>query len=210
MLQQEKKLLRREVQAVLRGLSQEEVGVQSRAVWSRCNVLPVVQSSRGASVYLDMACEVRTSGLIDALFSAGKRVFVPCIVGPNYADMVMIEVSGAEEISTWPRNKWGIPELPKEEAVQRQDMACSGAIDLVFTPGVAFTRSCDRLGHGKGYYDSFFARTTVAHAELGLSPPRMVGLALSQQIVPCIPTGEHDVPLTAVVSPDAVFEAKSV
>ena len=209
MLREQKKLLRREVQAVLKSLTDAEVAADSSAVWARCLELPHVAQCSGASVYLDMACEVRTGGLITELFARGKRVFVPCIVGGSHSDMRMVEVSAASEIAGWPRNKWGIPELPVAEALAREDMACSGCIDVVFTPGVAFTAAGERLGHGKGYYDSFFARATEAHNTLGRAPPAAIGLALEKQIVEKIPTDVHDVRLTAVVAPGQVYQTLS-
>ena len=59
-----------------------------------------------------------------------------------------------QEIEAFPRNKWGIPE-PQGIAFSRDGLP---DIDLVIVPGVAFDSTCQRLGHGKGYYDCFLHR----------------------------------------------------
>jgi 5-formyltetrahydrofolate cyclo-ligase len=70
-------------------------------------------------------------------------------------------------------------------------------LDLVVVPGVAFDSQCNRLGHGKGYYDSFFAEYQEKNSDM----PFLVGMALSDQMVEIVPTMQHDVPLNAVVTP---------
>lgn len=65
-------------------------------------------------------------------------------------------------------------------------------------PGVAFTKDGRRLGHGKGYYDTFLAKFDKA----SLSKPYAMGLALKEQIVDDLPTTEYDYKLDAVLYPD--------
>lgn len=66
-------------------------------------------------------------------------------------------------------------------------------------PGVGFTKSGGRLGHGKGYYDSFFKKLAVVQKEREVFK---VGLAFKEQIVDDVPLSEHDVLLDLVVYPD--------
>lgn len=63
--------------------------------------------------------------------------------------MIMCEMRSLDEVHSMPKNKWGIPE-PSAEG--KEDGVYSGLIDLVLIPGMAFDRSRNRLGHGKGYY----------------------------------------------------------
>ena len=65
--------------------------------------------------------------------------------------MVMIKVHSIEEIDSFPRSKWGIPEPPTVPS-KEEDGVYVGRMDLVIVPGVAFDARCNRLGHGKGYY----------------------------------------------------------
>ena len=60
------------------------------------------------------------------------------------------------------------------------------SIDLALVPGVAFDRNGGRLGHGKAYYDRFFAQSALQHL-------KRVGVCFDFQVVPCVPTEKHDV-----------------
>lgn len=65
------------------------------------------------------------------------------------------------------------------------------ALDLVIVPGVAFDRSGNRLGRGKGCYDSFLSR-------LPKDTPS-IGLAFDFQILPNLPTTPTDVSVHRVI-----------
>lgn len=85
-----------------------------------------------------------------------------------------------------------------------EDGLSDGAIDLVIVPAVAFDRGCRRLGHGRGYYDTFLDRLAAKRAAQGLPPPVTVGLGLQEQLVDAVPVDAHDVPLGCVCLPDTV------
>ena len=63
--------------------------------------------------------------------------------------------------------------------------------NIIFAPLVAFDRSGNRLGYGKGYYDKALAELALASSQ----PIRTIGLAYSWQEMKHIPTAQHDVPL---------------
>lgn len=66
-------------------------------------------------------------------------------------------------------------------------------------PGVAFTLSGGRMGHGMGYYDGFLKRYFDTYPE---KKPILMALALREQIVDesTLPLDPHDVRLTTVVT----------
>ena len=63
---------------------------------------------------------------------------------------------------------------------------------------MAFDRRGGRLGHGKGYYDSFLKQTRPE------TP--LVALAFECQIVPEVPMLPHDVYMTKVVTEKGIYE----
>lgn len=65
-------------------------------------------------------------------------------------------------------------------------------------PGVGFTASLDRLGHGGGYYDRFL----LSLNKLQTQPVATVALAFKEQIVPEIPVDSHDLKVDIVLYPD--------
>jgi len=66
----------------------------------------------------------------------------------------------------------------------------------MLVPGLAFSRSGQRLGRGKGYYDSYLQR----YRQLpGMRPVITIALAFKQQIFDNIPTSQHDVNIDIVL-----------
>lgn len=66
------------------------------------------------------------------------------------------------------------------------------SIDVVIVPGVAFTAAGDRLGQGGGWYDRFLDR---------IRPDCVtIGVGFAAQLLPSIPTEQHDVRLDMVVT----------
>ena len=64
--------------------------------------------------------------------------------------------------------------------------------DAVIVPGVAFTREGKRLGYGGGYYDRFLPLLRQDTA--------IISLALPQQLVPHLPTDEHDIRIPHLIT----------
>jgi 5-formyltetrahydrofolate cyclo-ligase len=89
------------------------------------------------------------------------------------------------------RSEIGVLE-PDPDRCPQQD---AREIDLVLVPGLAFTKSGQRLGRGGGYYDRFLAN---------LSPEvETLGIALPCQIFETLPTEPHDIPVRRVLlTPD--------
>lgn len=71
-----------------------------------------------------------------------------------------------------------------------------GELDLIILPGVAFTMSGKRLGHGMGYYDKYINN----YIQLKNKKPYLIGLALNEQIKDDIPTNEQDINLDLILN----------
>ena len=102
--------------------------------------------------------------------------------------MDMLALDSMEEFMSLERDKWGIPSLTKVQAVNKQN--CFGGtgiseplpkgntagpfgLDLIVMPGMAFDPNFRRLGHGKGYYDSFLTRYLRWETEMGVEKRNM-------------------------------------
>ena len=85
-------------------------------------------------------------------------------------------------------SRWNLLEPPhREDAV-----IPLGEIDLILVPGLAFTPDGHRMGRGKGYYDRLLACSALRATALGI--------CFSEQLVPHLPTEEHDQPMARVIS----------
>lgn len=130
--------------------------------------------------------EISTSSIVQNALSSGKKVFVPYIHKAGSGSsaqsiMDMMELSSWEDFQMLEKDKWGIPSLPSSTLDNRENVfgghglsrsgdvsvgegteniveAKVNALDLIVVPAVAFDHHFRRLGHGKGYYDTFFSR----------------------------------------------------
>lgn len=73
------------------------------------------------------------------------------------------------------------------------------AVDVVVVPGIAFTRSGDRLGQGGGWYDRFL---TGVRADCVT-----IGVGFGPQLLASLPTEPHDRRLDVVVTDQGVVTA---
>lgn len=107
--------------------------------------------------------------------------------------MEMVRLHSMDDFRSLPLTKWNIKQPSVQE--EREDAIETGGLDLVVAPGVAFTSKGGRLGHGKGYYDSFLNKLKETQERKA----SVVGLAFKEQIVDEVPLHEHDVLLDAVL-----------
>ncbi|GLE06041.1 hypothetical protein PINS_up015252 [Pythium insidiosum] len=203
-----KKAMRQCIAATLRAVEDTEITRQSEAIAARIVSLPSFQRAGSLSVYLHMPKEASTRALLVAAFKQGKKVYVPKITGKSAEDMAMLHAVDMEDIDAFPKDKWKIPDPPLTYASgeKRGDAMESLDLDLVLMPGVAFDRRGGRLGHGKGYYDSFLRRLAERSEAAGrTSHPIKVGVCLTDQLVDAVPLSPHDRMLDVVVTPDEII-----
>lgn len=148
--------------------------------------------------YVSFGSEVDTHELIRRSLKDGKRVYVPRI--DNIEGRERMHFFELLEDSKLTPNAMGIME-PEEDPghVFPYDLHLSldKAQDCVFfVPGLAFDKSCHRLGYGKGYYDRFLSR---------FDKKMTVGLSYTEQIVEEVPADDHDIALDLVVTPQGAF-----
>ena len=203
-----KTAIRKAVQAKLSALTSAQVVAQSAAVFGHLQTaLPAFQTCRSASVYLPMdnSNEVDTWPIVEALLSRGTSVAIPRVTGPKPGDMQMLRLESFDQAKALPRTKWGIPEPDEALAATMEDVTeAQAGVELLLVPGVAFDARCGRVGHGRGYYDSFIAKQRHLRTDgQTASPLAVVGLALSDQILDSVPMVDgHDERLDMVVTPE--------
>jgi len=81
-------------------------------------------------------------------------------------------------------------------------------IDLIVCGSVAVNRHGARVGKGGGYSDLEFALLTE-QKKIGAHTPIVTSVHPLQIVDEKIPMTQHDIPLTAIVTPEEVIETKS-
>ncbi|XP_059495276.1 5,10-methenyltetrahydrofolate synthetase (5-formyltetrahydrofolate cyclo-ligase) isoform X2 [Stegostoma tigrinum] len=132
-----------------------------------------------------MSDEIQTEDIIKDVFQCGKECFIPRYKsGSNHMDMV--KLGSAEEIHCLPLTSWNIRQPAEDGSLE--EALTSGGLDLILMPGLGFDKHGNRLGRGKGYYDTYLERCW--HHPKGR--PYTIALAFKEQICDQIPVVETD------------------
>ncbi|KAK7499722.1 hypothetical protein BaRGS_00009063 [Batillaria attramentaria] len=182
-LRQAKATLRKEVKKRLAALTTEDKQQQSQIVLNKVLASGWFKDSHRVSLFLSMPDEIDTLPLLRAALNAGKQCFIPYYKG---SDMSMVPLASMADYENLPVTKWNIKQ-PAEDDI-RPDAINTGGLDVIFMPGLAFTKQGARLGRGKGYYDGYLTKCHNA----GILP-RTVALIFREQLVDFVPIGETDV-----------------
>ena len=154
--------------------------------------LEAYRGARCVMAYASFGSEFETAGFVTEVLAQGKTLVLPRI---ERGDRTLHLHAVADPASQLAPGVWGIPQpraglCPPIPASQ---------LDFVLVPGVAFTRRCERLGYGGGFYDGFIR-------SLGRRPP-LVAAAFALQVVPALPVSETDQRVDLVVTEDAELRA---
>jgi 5-formyltetrahydrofolate cyclo-ligase len=150
--------------------------------------LPEWAAARRVCVYLALPTEAQTWALLAACWKTGKQVWVPAY-RKKVLRYTLARLRPDDPVAA---GHWAVPEPTHPR------WAVPARVDLVVTPGLAFDRTGDRLGHGRGHYDRLLAGAALQKAF-------KVGLALECQMVARVPMNARDIRLDAVVTERAVY-----
>ncbi|WP_460789984.1 5-formyltetrahydrofolate cyclo-ligase [Nocardioides maradonensis] len=161
-----------------------EVGEDARAIAGA--VLAAAEVRRAATVacYVSLGTEPGTTGLLDTLVEAGKRVIVPVLLPDNDLDWAVYR--GRSSLAPARR---GLLE-PVGEPLGVDAIATA---DAVLVPGLAVSPTGLRLGRGGGSYDRALGRVPVGTFTCVLLYAEEVGVD--------VPAEPHDRPVMAAASP---------
>jgi 5-formyltetrahydrofolate cyclo-ligase len=179
-LKQAKRALRRAILAERDAVPENDRSARSAAIADRFLGLLETAGAETVLAFWSFGSEVETAPLISRLRSEGKTVALPRIEGGDVVPVVAAPGAPMSESS------FGAMEPAEGPAL---DVA---ELDLVVVPGVAFDRSCGRLGYGGGYYDRLLERRRDGVAA--------IAIAFTLQVVDRVPTGAIDRRIDGVVT----------
>lgn len=133
------------------------------------------------AVYLPIGSEIDPRPLMGKLIDAGANLALPCV--QDDGSMIYRAYTRGDMLE---KRSFGLlepnPEVPEVEPT------------LVLTPLLAFDRTGNRLGYGKGHYDRALTRLREKGRVF------VCGLAFFGQEVEAVPAEPHDVPLDWVMT----------
>ncbi|XP_046897689.1 5,10-methenyltetrahydrofolate synthetase (5-formyltetrahydrofolate cyclo-ligase) [Hypomesus transpacificus] len=192
-----KQAMRKEVKRRVASLDDHEKLRQSKIISQKLFKHPKYASCERMAVFLSMADEVSTEIIIKDVFEQGKTCFIPKYRSTDSNHMDMVRLSSLEELETLPLTSWNIRQ-PADEDHTREEALATGGLDLVLMPGLGFDRSGNRLGRGKGFYDTYLDRC-MKHPK---GKPYTIALAFRQQLCQEIPVDHNDVLIDEVLYED--------
>ena len=166
-----KKLFRKKVRLSILNLSEEQKNNESLEVCGKLKIyfasLPSVQT---VAVFSPMNDEINIRPFIQWLFDHGKQVVFPRV----HKETHRMDFCAVSE--------------PKADS----QIISPSSIDVILVPGLAFDTVGNRLGRGKGYYDSY----------LSLLPEEKetIGVCFNCQYFDNIPHEDRDVSVKRVVT----------
>ena len=145
-------------------------------------VRKLVHAGQTVCSYVPVDTEPGSRELLDDLLSMDVQVLLPVVTGANPLDWATYDGS----LQTGPHKLL-------EPVGPRLGPAAIGLASLILIPALAISQDGIRLGRGAGHYDR----------SLPLAAPgaHLAGLVRDQEFVPHSPFDEHDVKMTAVLTP---------
>ena len=189
-----KKVLRKEIRLKVAAISPDDKVKQSRIVTEKVTESRDFQNAKSLSLYLHMDDEIITEDILKTALKRGKKCYIPrYFMGGNC--MEMVELYDMQDYETLPLTKWNIKQPGDDE--KRPEALEQGSLDLMLIPGMAFSLKGQRLGRGKGYYDTYLSKAE----SLGIRP-KTLALAFNEQIMPEIPCDSHDFTIDSIIYPN--------
>ncbi len=179
-----KPAVRRLLRDRLSGIAPGDRHARSALACSWVTATPEFDQAQVVMLYLNTAEEAETAPLALRCWRAGKTVVVPK-VSWDQRRMLPIEITSLTSGLVRTAGT-GIAEPVGGKPVPL-DM-----IDLVIVPGLGFSTHGHRIGRGMGFYDRFLGQADF----IG----RSCGLGFEEQVLDDLPTLDHDVPLSMLVT----------
>lgn len=175
----DKKELRKQIRAAKKAVPFCEKCSRSVPIMQQVESLPQFKEAQTVLLYWSMEDEVQTHDFVNRWYKE-KTLLLPCVDGD---DLRLRQYTGPECLKEGEQFGIGEPTGPEFTDLER--------VEMIIVPGVAFDRTGNRMGRGRGFYDRLLKSTPRAFK---------VGVAFNFQMVDRVPTEDFDVPMDAVLT----------
>lgn len=155
-LQEQKKMLRREVKQAISMLSKEYCREADEHIYKWVCAFSDFQNADTIFCFVGTETEIDTRPLLEEILRRGKRLGVPKCTGAG-----IMEVYEIHSLNDLESGSYGILE-PKDGFVR----ILPEQIDLALVPCLSCNEAGWRLGYGGGFYDRYLERTSAKRAVL--------------------------------------------
>ena len=188
----QKDKIRKEILGIRDALLPDVRTLKSRSIQARLLALPEIQDAKEIFLYVSFRSEVDTHEMIRAFLGNRKNISVP-LTDMKLKKLTPLRIRNFE--TDLVPGTMDILEPGPENA----EPVSPDAIDVIITPGAAFSEQGWRIGYGGGFYDRFFK-------DYG---KKSYALAFELQIVQDIPFDPvYDVGVGCIVTESRVINCK--
>lgn len=177
----EKSEIRRKIKALRTMMSDMEKVCAAEEVFSRLEETAAFQMAEHILMYHSLPDELSTHAFLRK-WNRIKKFYLPRVNGVNL------------EILPYDESRLELGSFHIEEPTG-SDTVDPDEIELIVIPAVAYDRSGNRLGRGKGFYDRLLATTSATK----------IGVGYEFQLVDSLPAEPHDVPVDIIVTQKATI-----
>ncbi len=161
-------------------LSEKKDKVEAgKIIFEKIISCPQYINAKKVLCYFSSENEVDTKKIIEDAIERKKQVGLPVTSDT-------IKFLSVDKNTVFKTGKFGIKEPIFGDEIS--------GVDLIIVPMVAFDKKCNRLGHGKGYYDRFLEKEKSFK----------LGLAFCEQEGEFI-TFPHDIPMDMIITDKDIF-----
>ena len=182
-----KKELRRQTLARIAALDPAYTRSADRIIIQNLLALPEYGKAACVFCFVGTGHEISTAPFLERVLSDGKILCVPLCTGKR-----AMEARRITSLSQLRRGFYGLLEPDSEGTVP----VAPEQIDLAIIPCVTCSRGGERLGHGGGYYDTYFSQNRAIPS---------VMICREQILRDDIPREAHDLIFPVVVTEGGIF-----
>ncbi|MGL5479875.1 MAG: 5-formyltetrahydrofolate cyclo-ligase [Clostridium sp.] len=170
-----------------RDLKKEENSLNDSKIFNNLISLNSYKRAKKVFIYIGFGSEINTKSLIEIMLKEGKEVFVPKVLEE---EMIALKITSLNNLI---ESKFKILEpIGEKSDIDGEEF------DLIIMPGVAFDRSGNRIGYGKGYYDKYLKDIK--------SDIKKIALAYELQLIEEIETEEHDLKVDSIITENEIID----
>ena len=179
-IKQDKDSIRKYVGARRAELADSEIKQNSLLISKHLNSLESFIYSESIALYSPILNEVETQSIFNEAIGLEKAVYFPRV---NGSSLDFYRIYNLEQLM---EGMFGV--LEPGENLYKANLE---EIDLYILPGLAFDKSGNRLGYGKGYYD---------RALESIPETKKVGICYSFQVIDSVPNTDNDQKVGIVIT----------
>lgn len=197
-VQEEKKLLRSKIRAVLKEKYSDREKISSLGK-SACKKILEDENYLSADIvlsYIPYGFELDSTFLTEQALKDGKKICVPR-VEPDSSSMDFYFLTGELPLTAQlEKGSFGISEPKGTLQKLETDSTLNGKKIFMVVPGLAFTEKGARLGKGRGFYDFYIPRLIKSGCSLFAA-----GFCYREQVVEKLPVEDTDFFLHCLFTP---------